>query len=248
MTTICQLGLVLLSLGCSGSDAPAAQEAGKAEAAAAPVAKPVIVEAKNDPAMKAMTSFIEKQKIDTSIRQWKTQLPRPPQVEFDAANNYFWVIESNKGTMKIRFMPDHAPMHVSSTIFLTQVGFYNDLKFHRVIPGFMAQGGCPLGRGHGNPGYSYGGEHDPKIKHDRPGLLSMANTGRPESDGSQFFLTFVPTPHLNGKHTIFGEIVEGMEVLRELERFGTGSGTTKEPLLMKNATIVVEKKPAEKAG
>ena len=249
MTTICQLGLVLLSIGCSGADepsAPNAQESKKAEAAPAAPAAPQAVDAKDDVAMKAVREFITKREIDTSIQRWKVQLPRPPQLEFDAGHDYFWNIETNKGPIKVRFMPDVAPMHVSSTIFLTEVGFYDDLKFHRVIPGFMAQGGCPMGTGTGNPGYTYDGEYDDKVRHDRPGLLSMANTGRPQSDGSQFFLTFVPTPHLNNRHTIFGEIVAGMENLREIERLGSAGGQTKEPLLMKSCTISVAKKPAPK--
>jgi cyclophilin family peptidyl-prolyl cis-trans isomerase len=138
-------------------------------------------------------------------------------------------------------------MHVSSTIYLVRLGFYDDLIFHRVIKGFMAQGGCPLGRGTGSPGYKYDGETDPKVKHDRPGLLSMANAG-PGTDGSQFFLTFVPTPHLNGKHTIFGEVVEGMEVVKVLESLGTGRGATSEKLDMKKSTITVAAKPVKKAG
>lgn len=211
-------------------------------------AAPAPVSAKDDPALKAIREFIAKKQIDTSIKSWKVQLPQPPQVVFDKNADYFWAIETNKGPIKVRFLPDVAPMHVSSTIFLTEVGFYDDLKFHRVIPGFMAQGGCPLGSGTGNPGYSYGGEFDPKVVHDRPGLLSMANTGRPESDGSQFFLTFVPTPHLNGKHTIFGEVVEGMETVRALERLGTPSGQTKEPLLMTKCSIVVQPKPKTAEG
>jgi cyclophilin family peptidyl-prolyl cis-trans isomerase len=105
----------------------------------------------------------------------------------------------------------------------------------------MAQGGCPLGTGTGGPGYKYAGEFDPAVRHDKPGLLSMANAG-PGTDGSQFFLTFVPTPHLNGKHTIFGEVVEGMDTLKELEKRGSSpSGRTSEKLFMKKTTIEVKK-------
>lgn len=127
-------------------------------------------------------------------------------------------------------------MHVSSTIYLTQLGFYDDLKFHRVISGFMAQGGCPNGIGNGGPGYQYAGEYDPAVRHDRPGLLSMANAG-PNTDGSQFFLTFVETPWLDGKHTIFGEVIDGMDVVKALEARGSESGQTTEPLLIQKATI-----------
>jgi cyclophilin family peptidyl-prolyl cis-trans isomerase len=141
--------------------------------------------------------------------------------------------------MKVKLLPSVAPMHASSTVYLSRLGFYDGLKFHRVIDGFMAQGGCPLGTGTGGPGYKYDGEFDAKVRHAKPGLLSMANAG-PGTDGSQFFLTFVPTPHLDGKHTIFGEIVEGTDTLKALEQRGSRSGATKEPLVMKRTTIVVE--------
>jgi peptidyl-prolyl cis-trans isomerase B (cyclophilin B) len=131
--------------------------------------------------------------------------------------------------MTIELMPTVAPMHVTSTIYLTRLGFYDGLSFHRVIDGFMAQGGCPEGRGTGGPGYQYGGEFDPSARHDRPGLLSMANAG-PGTDGSQFFITFLPTPHLDDKHSLFGAVVEGMETLKALEAKGSGSGQTSEPL------------------
>jgi cyclophilin family peptidyl-prolyl cis-trans isomerase len=136
-------------------------------------------------------------------------------------------------------MPEAAPMHVSSTVYLTRVGFYDDLIFHRVIDGFMAQGGDPTGTGRGGPGYKYAGEFSGDLKHDKPGLLSMANAG-PGTDGSQFFLTFVPTPWLDGRHTIFGEVVEGMDALQQLEAAGSQSGQTSERLTLDKAQILIE--------
>jgi cyclophilin family peptidyl-prolyl cis-trans isomerase len=130
-------------------------------------------------------------------------------------------------------------MHVSSTIYLARLGFYDGVIFHRVITGFMAQGGDPLGQGTGGPGYDYDGEFSNSARHDRPGLLSMANAG-PGTDGSQFFLTFVPTPHLDDKHTIFGEVVEGMETVQQLEKGGSSSGRTSAELLMNTTTISLE--------
>jgi cyclophilin family peptidyl-prolyl cis-trans isomerase len=130
-------------------------------------------------------------------------------------------------------------MHVTNFIYLSRLGFYDGLSFHRVISGFMAQGGCPLGTGTGGPGYQFGGEFSPAVKHEKGGLLSMANAG-PGTDGSQFFLTFVPTPWLDGKHTIFGEIVEGMDVMKKLEAAGSQSGRTSEPLKMEKVTIEVK--------
>jgi cyclophilin family peptidyl-prolyl cis-trans isomerase len=134
-------------------------------------------------------------------------------------------------------------MHVSSTIYLTRLGFYDDTIFHRVIPRFMAQGGDPTGTGRGGPGYKYEGEFDASVKHNRPGLLSMANAG-PDTDGSQFFITFVATPHLNGKHTIFGRVVEGMDTVKELEKLGSRNGTPREELQLEKATIAVEDAPS----
>jgi len=196
--------------------------------------------ANEDPAMKAINEFIQKQSIDKSQSGWKTRLPMPPKLTFDAKRKYYWHMKTNKGEMKILLMPDVAPMHVSSTIYLVVLGFYNDLKFHRVITRFMAQGGDPLGTGTGGPGYKYGGEYSPSVKHDRPGLLSMANTGRPNTDGSQFFLTFVKTPWLDGKHTIFGEIKEGMTTLQALEAAGSKSGRPTQALLLEKSKIIIE--------
>jgi peptidyl-prolyl cis-trans isomerase B (cyclophilin B) len=193
----------------------------------------------SDQAQTACDAFIEQSGIDRSREDWRTTLPKPPQFEFDASKTYTWNLETNKGTIKVRLMPDVAPQHVSSTMYLTTLGFYDGLRFHRVIDGFMAQGGCPLGNGMGGPGYKYDGEFDASVRHDRPGLLSMANAG-PGTDGSQFFLTFVPTPHLDGKHTIFGEVVEGMDTVKALEACGTRSGATSEPLQITKATLEVE--------
>ncbi len=131
----------------------------------------------NDVAIAAIDSFIAEQSIDRSKDGWKTSLPQPPQVEFDASKRYFWNVATNIGDIKIQLMPDIAPMHVSSTIYLARLGFYDGVIFHRVITGFMAQGGDPLGQGIGGPGYNYNGEFSSSARHDRPGLLSMANAG-----------------------------------------------------------------------
>ncbi|HEB52328.1 MAG TPA: peptidylprolyl isomerase [bacterium] len=163
--------------------------------------------------------------------------------------DYFWHVETSEGGLKIRYLVDEAPMHCTSGIYLARLGFYDGLVFHRIIPQFMAQGGDPLGRGNGGPGYFMDGEFQSGRKHDRPGLLSMANTGRPRSDGSQFFLTFVPTPWLNGKHTIWGEVVEGMDTLKKLEKLGTRAGRpTRTPKIERSWVEVVPKKLPEKGG
>ena len=171
--------------------------------------------------LSSMNALIARRNIDTSRPDWKTHLPRPPMIRFPKDRTLYWMIETKLGVLKIELLPKNAPRHVSTTMYLTQLGFYDDLTFHRIIPKFMAQGGDPLGRGTGGPGYQYGGEFDASARHDRPGLLSMANAG-PGTDGSQFFLTFVPTPHLDDKHSIFGQVVKGMATGR-LPAPGDGS-------------------------
>ncbi len=212
--------------------APLAANAEQADTASAK-AKP------EDAAIAAIDAFIAEQNVDETQRSWKLTLEKPPKVSFTAGKSYFWNLETSKGAIKVQLLPDVAPMHVSSTIYLTRLGFYDGTVFHRVIPGFMAQGGDPTGTGRGGPGYKYDGEFDASVKHDKPGVLSMANSG-PGTDGSQFFLTFVKTPHLDGKHTIFGRVVEGMDAVKELEKAGNRSGKTKEKLVIESAAISVE--------
>ncbi|HKJ25596.1 MAG TPA: peptidylprolyl isomerase, partial [Myxococcota bacterium] len=159
-----------------------------------------------DAALAAIDRFIESQSIDRSDARWKTRLSAPEPVDFNDDKTYHWNLETNVGDIRVKLLADVAPMHVTSTIYLTRLGFYDGTSFHRVIPEFMAQGGDPLGNGTGGPGYEYDGEFDPSVRHDRAGLLSMANRG-PGTDGSQFFLTFIETPWLDDKHSIFGEVV-----------------------------------------
>lgn len=194
-----------------------------------------------DPALKQIDAFIAKQNVDTSNSSWRVSLALPPKLTFSAQHNYFWVLETSKGTMKIQFFTDVAPMHVSSTIYLTRLGFYDTLTFHRVITGFMAQGGDPLGNGRGGPGYKYQGEFAASAKHSKAGILSMAHAG-PGTDGSQFFITFKATPHLDGVHTVFGEVVEGMQTLSALEAAGSSSGAPSERLVITKARIEVQAK------
>ncbi|WNC73206.1 peptidylprolyl isomerase [Thalassotalea psychrophila] len=193
----------------------------------------------NDPALKSIDTFITEQNIDKSVPKWKEQLPKPPQVNFAENKTYFWELVTNKGPVTIELFPQYAPMHVSSTIYLTQLGFYDDLKFHRVIPGFMAQGGDPKGTGRGNPGFKYQGEFHDDASHSKPGMLSMANAG-PNTDGSQFFITFKETRFLDGRHTVFGQVVDGMDTLQEFEKLGSQSGRPSEELLIMTAAIAVK--------
>lgn len=204
-------------------------------------AKPVDTLTAKDPAVMAIDALTKG--VDTKQKDWRTSLSAPAVQKFPAGSDYFWNLETNKGDLKVHLFADTAPMHVTSTIYLTRLGFYDGLKFHRVIKSFMAQGGCPLGTGTGGPGYKYAGEFGGTQMHNKPGILSMANAG-PGTDGSQFFLTFVPTPHLNGRHTIFGEVVGGLPTLKALEAAGSQGGQTSEPLMIKRAFISVEAKPA----
>ena len=189
-----------------------------------------------DAALDAIDGFIEEQGTDRDAAGWRTKLAAPPDVEFNADSSYFWELRTNIGSITVRLLQDAAPKHVASTIYLTRLGFYDGLVFHRVITEFMAQGGCPLGTGTGGPGYQYDGEFEGSARHDRGGMLSMANAG-PGTDGSQFFLTFVPTPHLDDKHAIFGAVTGGMDVVETLESKGSGSGKTSEHLEMVSTKI-----------
>lgn len=122
------------------------------------------------------------------------------------ANELKAVIETSKGTITLTLFADKTPVTVGNFINLARRGFYNGLKFHRVIPNFMIQGGCPFGDGRGGPGYRFQDEFVNELRHSKPGILSMANSG-PQTNGSQFFITHVDTPWLDGKHTVFGEVV-----------------------------------------
>jgi cyclophilin family peptidyl-prolyl cis-trans isomerase len=186
--------------------------------------------------MQMLEQLVASMKVDTTQPGWRTRLAKPQVLSFPAGQTWRARMTTTKGELSIRLLPETAPMHVTSFAYLARLGFYDGLAFHRVIPQFMAQGGCPLGSGTGGPGYRFDGEYAPGVKHDRGGLLSMANAG-PGTDGSQFFLTFVPTPWLDGKHTIFGEVEGGEAVLEALEAAGTSSGRTKEPLAMEKVTI-----------
>ncbi len=116
-------------------------------------------------------------------------------------------IHTTKGDIRLNLFPDKAPVTTLNFVNLSTRGFYNGLIFHRVIPNFMIQGGCPLGTGTGGPGYRFRDEFTPDLRHNKPGVLSMANAG-PNTNGSQFFITHVATPWLDGKHTIFGQVVD----------------------------------------
>ncbi len=186
----------------------------------------------------SIQAFIQKSKIDTKSSSWRTKLPPPPDdIAYSPDVEYLWTLVTNKGEIRARFFPDTAPKHVTHFIYLTELGFFDGSTFHRVITRFMAQGGSPNDQANGNPGYFIHGETDSDRKHDKPGTLSTANTGEPKTDGSQFFITFVPTPNLDGKHTIFGEVISGMDAVKAIEKEGSTSGKTKSRLVIESATV-----------
>lgn len=141
----------------------------------------------------------------------------PPPMTIDPGKKYFATFQmADGGEFVAELFPDKAPVTVNNFVFLARAGYYDGTTFHRVLEGFMAQGGDPTGTGAGGPGYQFEDEFS-DLTFDRPGLLAMANSG-PNTNGSQFFITFVPTPHLNGAHTIFGEVIQGMDVVNGLTR------------------------------
>lgn len=145
-----------------------------------------------------------------------------PEMVIDTTRSYEAIIRSEAGDIRVRLFDDEAPQTVNSFVYLANQGYYDNTTFHRVIENFMAQAGDPTGTGRGGPGYTFADEFQSGFRFDRAGLLAMANAG-PATNGSQFFITFVPTPHLDNRHTIFGEVVEGAEVLSQITRREPGS-------------------------
>ena len=172
-------------------------------------------------------------------KQWDS----PPAMEIDTGKKYTAVFELDKGEeFEIELFADKVPNTVNNFVFLARQGFYDGVMFHRVIPGFMAQGGDPTGKGTGGPGYRFESEFHPDLRHDSPGILSMANAGGLATNGSQFFITFVPTPALDGLnpdgsekpcatpgvscHSVFGKVSSGMDVVNGISVRDPSSATT----------------------
>ena len=144
-------------------------------------------------------------------KQWS----KAPEMVIDSKKKYTATISTDKGDMVVELFADKAPKTVNNFVFLAREGFYDGTIFHRVIADFMVQGGDPTGTGTGGPGYRFADEFHPSLKHSKPGILSMANAGA-GTNGSQFFITHVATPWLDGKHAIFGQITSGMDVLMSI--------------------------------
>jgi cyclophilin family peptidyl-prolyl cis-trans isomerase len=135
-----------------------------------------------------------------------------PAMAIDAKKHYSATFHTEKGDFVVELFADRAPKTVNNFVFLAREGFYNGVTFHRVIRDFMVQGGDPTGSGSGGPGYRFADEFHPGLRHDGPGVLSMANAG-PNTNGSQFFITHRATPHLDNKHSVFGKVIKGMQVV-----------------------------------
>jgi peptidyl-prolyl cis-trans isomerase B (cyclophilin B) len=161
-----------------------------------------------------MFSRFFKRKETTMAKQYS----KYPEMVIDESKAYSGTIRTNKGNIEFELFTSDAPKTVNNFVFLARDGFYDGITFHRVIPGFMAQGGDPAGTGRGGPGYKFEDEVGPgNVPHrHETGVLSMANAG-PNSNGSQFFITYAPQPHLDGKHTVFGRVTSGMEVVTSLK-------------------------------
>jgi cyclophilin family peptidyl-prolyl cis-trans isomerase len=139
----------------------------------------------------------------------------PPSGELDNSKSYTATFKTQRGEFEFMLYATDAPLTVENFINLARADFYNGTTFHRVIPGFMVQGGDPTGTGTGGPGYRFGDEFNRNLRHDSEGILSMANAG-PGTNGSQFFITLAPTPHLDGRHSVFGKIISGMDVVKSI--------------------------------
>jgi len=144
----------------------------------------------------------------TQSKQWS----KPPEMQIDPSKKYSAIFKTDKGDITVSLYGSKVPRTVSNFVFLAREGFYDNTIFHRVIADFMAQGGDPTGTGMGGPGYKFNDEFNPSLRHSGAGVLSMANAG-PNTNGSQFFITHIATPWLDNKHSVFGQVVKGLDVL-----------------------------------
>ena len=167
-------------------------------------------------------------------QQWST----PPEMEIDPTKKYTAVLDTDNGEFKLEPFADKAPTTVNNFVFLARLGFYNNTIFHRVIANFMVQGGDPTGTGRGGPGYKFGDEFHPDLKHDKQGVLSMANAG-PGTNGSQFFITHIETPWLDNKHSVFGQLIDGEDVFMSIPERDPMK-TDSPAVTLKSVTIIEE--------
>ncbi len=155
------------------------------------------------------------------MKQYKSA----PAMVIDPKKKYTAKFHTEAGDFEVELFADRAPKTVNNFVFLAREGFYDGVTFHRVIPGFMAQGGDPTGTGSGGPGYKFEDEFHPALRHDTAGILSMANAGA-GTNGSQFFITYGPTPHLDRKHSVFGKVTQGMDIVQAIPERDPGRART----------------------
>jgi len=153
------------------------------------------------------------------------QYKSAPAMVIDPKKHYTATFKTDQGDFTVELYADKAPKTVNNFVFLAREGFYDGVTFHRVIRNFMAQGGDPTGTGTGGPGYKFADEFHPSLRHDDLGILSMANAG-PNTNGSQFFITHGPTPHLDNKHSVFGKVIKGMDVVMAIPERDPGRART----------------------
>ncbi len=203
------LPVVLFMAACGTEPEPTTEPA-----TAAPAEPPTAVPAKPTPKPTASAPRVK-------------QYSSPPAMSIDPDKSYTATLHLEKGgEIVIELFAKEAPVTVNNFVFLARDGYYDQVTFHRVIADFMAQSGDPTGTGSGGPGYTIADEFSPLRRHDGPGVLSMANTGRPNSGGGQWFITFVATPHLDDAHTVFGKVVEGMDVVNGIMIRNPSTATT----------------------
>jgi cyclophilin family peptidyl-prolyl cis-trans isomerase len=195
-------------------EAATATPAVEAPAAATPVP---VAEATNDVIVPPPDLAERGPAAEIALMDRNDMYDAAPEMTIDPTKYYYATLKTNRGDVRVQLFADRAPITVNNFVYLARQGFYDNTSFHRVLDGFMAQAGDPTGSGAGGPGYTFADEFFPGLVFDRPGLLAMANSG-PATNGSQFFITFAATDWLNGNHTIFGEVIEGDEVLSRLKR------------------------------
>ena len=172
----------------------------------------------------------------SAVAQEKKKYDKPGDMKIDPKKTYLATIDTSEGKMVAKLYPDKAPQTVNAFVFLAKEKFYDGLTFHRVIKGFMLQGGDPEGTGRGGPGYHLKAEFN-DTKHEK-GILSMARTPDPDSAGSQFFVMHAPAPHLDNQYTVFGKVIEGLDVIDKIANVETGAADKPvKPVIIKSITI-----------
>jgi len=218
--TVIIVVLVVLGLGRgqgapSEPEAPATEVAATAVIADADATEPPSSDSAADADADNTNNTERNSDMPSEVAARNGMYSAPPPMQIDTSKVYFATFETEKGDIVVELFDDKVPNTVNNFVFLAREGFYDGTMFHRVIADFMVQGGDPTGKGSGGPGYRFADEFDSSLKHDGPGVLSMANSG-PGTNGSQFFITLVATPWLDGHHTVFGKVVEGMDVLMSI--------------------------------